>query len=212
MSGGGPLWANVRRAPSPTGWHGISQGEAFGAVFARRRQREPAECGPVGKLTTAPGQELHRPPVCDPPLHPPTPPPSSVSPLFPLSRSCCLRAPFHNRRRRPPVLSSQGRIVSLTPCVLCLHHLVEQILPRRVLPSAPLVEFSITSHIHDTLRWLPPWRGPRRGGRWGVQGFRNESCEPLPRSCHSRSQTHTQLLYLCFSRDSFSTPPADVFK
>lgn len=66
---------------------------------------------------------------------------------------------------QPLVLSSQGSIVSLTPCVLCLHHFVEQILPQRMLPSAPPVEFSITSHIRDTLWWVPP-QGP------GPRGYR----------------------------------------
>lgn len=39
--------------PSPTGWPGISHGEAFGAIFVSRRQRETAECVSVGKLTTS---------------------------------------------------------------------------------------------------------------------------------------------------------------
>lgn len=47
-----------------------------------------------------------------------------------------------------------GGIVSLTPRVLCLHHFAQHALP----PAPPPVEFSITSHVRDTLRSGPRWR------------------------------------------------------
>lgn len=150
-----------------------------------RQQRETPECSSVGKLTTAPAQKLPRPPVTGPclPHHPFSP----LSPCPKLLLTCTISQLVQDDSPREPlVLSSQGSIVSLTPCVLCLHHFVEQILPQRMLPSAPLVEFSITSHIHDTLWWVPP-RGPGQEGG-GIQGFRNESCKPLPLSCQSHTQ------------------------
>lgn len=81
----------------------------------------------------------------------------SSSPLSPCP-NFCLHAQIHNyfRPSRPGSLLrlSPGRgIVSLTPRVLCLHRFVQ-----RALPSAPPVEFSITSHVRDTLRSVPPWR------------------------------------------------------
>lgn len=145
-------------APSPISQHGISQAEAFGAIFVSRQQRETPECSSVGKLTTAPAQKLPRPPVTRAllPHHPLSP----LSPCPKLLLTCTISQLVQDESPRQPLtLSSQGSIVSLTPCVLCLHHFVEQILPHRLLPSASLVEFSITSHIHDTLWWVPPW-GP----------------------------------------------------
>lgn len=82
----------------------------------------------------------------------PRPPPPSPCLNF------CLHAQIHNyfRTRRPGSLLtlSPGRgIVSLTPRVLCLHPFAQH-----ALPSAPPVEFSITSHVRGTLRSVPPWR------------------------------------------------------
>lgn len=91
------------------------------------------------------------------------------------------------------VLSSQGSIESLTPCVLCLKQVVEQILPRCALPAAPAAEFSITSHIHDTLWWVLP----REQGREG--GYRVSEMRAAKLGLRAVSHTHTQLLYLrCF--------------
>lgn len=81
----------------------------------------------------------------------------SSSPVSPCP-NFCLHAQIHNyfRTRRPGsllMLSPRRGIVSLTPRVLCLHHLGQH-----APPSAPPVGFSITSHVRDTLRPVPPWR------------------------------------------------------
>lgn len=129
-----------------------------------------SECSSVGKLTTAPAQKLPQPPVTSTPL--PQHPLSPLSPCPKLLPTCTISQLVQDGSTpQPLVLSSQGSIVSLTPCVLCLHHFIEQILPRRTLPSAPLVEFSITSHIRDTLWWVPP-RGPGQERGYGVSEMR----------------------------------------
>lgn len=118
-------------------------------------------------LQPLPPQKLPRPPVTRPllPHHPFSP----LSRCPKLLLTCTVSQLVQDDSPwQPLVLSSQGSIVSLTPCVLCLHHFVEQILPQRMLPSAPLVEFSITSHIHDTLWWVPP----RGAGQEGGGGYR----------------------------------------
>lgn len=114
-----------------------------------RRQRETAECSSVGKLTTAPVQRLQSPPRAT--FH------HSFSPLSPCPKlllTCTISQLFQDESaRRPSRAFAEGGIVSLTPCVLCLHHFVQ-----RAQPSALPVEFSITSHVHDTLRSVAPWR------------------------------------------------------
>lgn len=85
----------------------------------------------------------------------------SSSPLSPCP-NFCLHAQIHNyfRTTRPGSLLrlSPGRgIVSLTPRVLCLHHFAQHALPS----APPPLEFSITSHVRDTLRSVPPWRSQR---------------------------------------------------
>lgn len=90
---------------------------------------------------------------------PPPPPPdtfqhpcSPLSPRLKLLLTCTISQLFQDESPQQPshAFAKEG-IVSLTPCVLCLHHFSGQILPRRALPSAPLVEFSITSHVRATL-------------------------------------------------------------
>lgn len=157
-----------------------------------RQQRETPECSSVGKLTTAPAQKLPRPPVTSPSSSPPPRP----SPCPKLVLTCTISQLVQDdSARQPLMLSSQGSIVSLTPCVLCLHHFVEQILPQRMLPSAPLVEFSITSHIHDTL-WCVPPRG--LGQEWGYRVSEMRAANPLPLSCqsHMQAQKHTVTLLM----------------
>lgn len=123
------------------------------------------ECSSVGKLTTAPAQKLQQPTVSAPP----SPPPPLLTPV-PLVQKLLLTCTISQlvQGESPPAASHavvirgggwREGIGSLTPCVLCLHHFIGRILPQRTLPSAPLVEFSITSHIQDTLWWVPPW-GP----------------------------------------------------
>lgn len=118
-------------------------------------QLETSECGSVGKLTTAPAQRPQPPPFSGRPT-------STLTFLTPrpheLLLTCTISQLVQDEpSRQPLMLSSQGSIVSLTPCVLCLHHFIGQILPQRVLPSAPRLEFSITSHIRDAMWRVPPW-------------------------------------------------------
>lgn len=84
----------------------------------------------------------------------------SSSPPVPLSKLLLTRTNsqlFQDEPARQPshaFLGEGGGIVSLTPRVLCLHHFAQHALP----PAPPPVEFSITSHVRDTLRSGPRWR------------------------------------------------------
>lgn len=91
----------------------------------------------------------------------------------------CLHAQIHNyfRTGRPGsrlMLSPRRGIVSLTPRVLCLHHFAQH-----ALPSAPPVEFSITSHVRDTLRSVPPWRLQQELLRRRLSPLPTPAFEPL---------------------------------
>lgn len=57
------------------------------------------------------------------------------------------------------------------------------------MPAAPPAEFSITSHIRDTLWWVPP----REPGQEGVTGFQKRELQSL---ASELSVTRTQLLQL----------------
>lgn len=167
-----------------------------------RQQRETPECSSVGKLTTAPSQKSPRPTATSPPLPHHHHPFSPLSPCPKLLLTCTISQLVQDDSpQQPHMLSSQESIVSLTPCVLCLHHFVEQILPQCTLPSAPRVEFSITSHIHDTLWWVP-LRGPgQEGGGYRVSEMR--ACKPWPLSClshtHQPTETHAHTATLPLS-------------
>lgn len=99
----------------------------------------------MGKLTTAPVQRLKRPR----PLPGHFPPPL-LTPV-PLSNASAYMHNFTiiSGRVAPAAFSrfrwGGGYFLSHPVYYVC------------IISSAPLVEFSITSHVHDTLRSVPPW-------------------------------------------------------